>query len=162
MPRHLPLALLLLLAPLSARAEAKGFFGVGPLVSVGAQDQAISAGLGVEMSQYRVQRHHALGFFQQAQVMNDGHFRLTGGLQATYVILGLEAGATYETGTKAYLPTAGLHLAPHVSFFGYGAIGVRVSVPLTRRPEGDSDAASRGPRGYEVGVVLTRKFPFEL
>jgi hypothetical protein len=160
------LALLALMVPATS-AEYDGspqpWFTVGPLLSLSRRQHDTTWGVGLE-STLNVAMHNnsidsfksgALGVFGQGQWMDGGHARLCGGVQGNYLIFGLEAGVSHETGTAAHRPTTSLHLAPFLSF-GYGSVGVRFNVPF----QDARDPSGRLPYGREIGLTLTLKKPF--
>ncbi|WP_147444341.1 MULTISPECIES: hypothetical protein [Corallococcus] len=158
------LALLTLIVPATPEdGSPQPWFTVGPLLSVSRRQEDTAWGVGLE-STLNVAMHNnssqsfksgAVGVFGQAQWMDGDHVRLCGGVQGTFLFLGLEAGVAHETGTAVHQATTSLHLAPFLGFI-YGSVGVRFSVPF----EDGGQRMGRIPYGREVGLTLTLKKPF--
>ncbi|ATB45128.1 hypothetical protein [Corallococcus macrosporus] len=166
--KHL-LVILLLLAPAAHAARrdtvtdwiASGdhWLSVGPMLSVTGRSGNAHLGLGVEVTYNIVDKLLATGIFTQAQ-WTSGHARLAGGFQLSAGPFGFEFGAQHETGTRAFLPTSGIHFAPYLTF-GFASLALRFGTPFgawDSRGEGETRVAY----GSEVGIVLTLKAPLPL
>ncbi|AEI66633.1 hypothetical protein LILAB_23690 [Corallococcus macrosporus] len=165
LPRLLP-ALLLVTVPLAARADPslpndERWFSVGPLVSIERIADEPMVGLGLEATFNAVDEIGALGLFGQGQWMTDGYARLAGGVQGTLLFTGVELGVYHQTGTKDFLPTTGLQIAPYFTFV-YASVGVRFNIPLSSKGGHGPGEPRRVRHGSEVGLVLTGKFPFKV
>ncbi|MFP2962084.1 hypothetical protein ACLEPN_30960 [Myxococcus sp. 1LA] len=159
-------ALLLCLVPLAAQADPslpndERWLTFGPLVSIERLGDNPHFGLGLEATFNAVDDIGALGVFGQGQWMTDGYARLSGGVQGTLLFSGVELGVFHQTGTKDYLPTTGLHIAPYLTFI-YASVGVRFSIPLSNKGGLGPGEPGRVRHGSEVGLVLTGKLPFEV
>ncbi|MFP2904201.1 hypothetical protein ACLESD_03820 [Pyxidicoccus sp. 3LFB2] len=121
-------------------------------------------GLGVEATFNAFKKtpkdHTALGAFAQVQSMEGESLRLGGGVQATYVCVGVELGFMHETASRTHVAETWLHFAPYVAC-PLGSVGVRFGLPLTGA---GAEAGEPGlsQRENEWGLVLTAKFPFQL
>lgn len=96
-----------------------------------------------------------LGAFAQVQPLGEGQLRWSGGLQATYDIVGLELGYSRELETDDRPGVSGLQVAPFLTL-GVFSASVRYTFPLSPEVRGQRQ------RGADVAYMLTLKLPIPL
>ncbi|WP_224362361.1 hypothetical protein [Hyalangium versicolor] len=145
----------LLFAPTVAVANNSTVAAPGVLLSGSIRPEGFVPALGVEVSVYQIMpEFRTVGGFAQWQTVKFDHHRFCAGGQASYQLVGMEFGATYETEGKRGAPTTSLHFAPYVTLLVASA-SLRVDIPVHG---GREDKPSHG---YDVGLVLTFKYPVE-
>ena len=142
---------------MQGRFENETYFSPGILMGGALRDGRVAGVLGAEVSVHHINDQGVgVGGFAQWQWMALHSHRFNGGVQVTSSVqqgLGLELGASYETGDERFAGTASVHLAPFVSF-GIVALSLRFGIPFY-----SSHASSLPGRGFEGGLNLTLKFP---
>jgi len=147
----------LLLIPSTAASVTKDVYvAPGALFSISKRPGEFTPAMGVELSVYTfLPEYRSVGGFAQWQMVKFDHHRFTAGVQAAFVIYGMELGATYETEGERGAPTTSLHIAPYISIVFISA-ALRVGVPIRGGRE------DKPGHGYDVGLVLSFKYPWAI
>jgi hypothetical protein len=96
-----------------------------------------------------------VGVFTQFQPLDERQWRWSGGLQATYSIVGLEMGYSREPKTDDRPGMSAFQMAPFLTL-GVFSASVRYTIPLSR------ELRRQRPGGADVAYVLTLKLPLLL
>ncbi len=142
-----------------SRASGWDVFAVGPMGGIvfGPEQPALGL-LGGEITfvHYKSSTGRSPGFggFVQASSVGFERARVSFGPQINDTIVGVEAGATFESATKDRSAFVGLHLAPFVSV-GFASITFQLDVPLAPLTDGPLPH-------FEMVLAGTLKLPIDL